>query len=254
MPRPLFLCALLVGLASFLSPVGILVRSARGQFGDPFVDPFPAAPLREPTRFDTLVNLITSTAAPDTWADVGGPGSIEPIDKWDVIVISQTPQVHEQIETVIRVIRQARREQEAGRDMTPPKERPEEKLPASLVFESKAEVEARKRIEAVLSEKTDLDFEETPLKDVVAALAKRHNLAIILDRPALDAVGIGDDAPITQHVQGISLRSALRIMLDDLDLAYWVRYETLQLTTTDRLQENLVTRVYKVRDLAIEPD
>lgn len=30
--------------------------------------------------FDTLINLITSTVAPDTWDDVGGPGAIESFD------------------------------------------------------------------------------------------------------------------------------------------------------------------------------
>ncbi|MEQ8785955.1 MAG: hypothetical protein RIC55_06635 [Pirellulaceae bacterium] len=225
---------------------GGLAGTARGQFGVGYAP----APLAEPSRFDTLMDLIRSTAAPDTWDEVGGPGSIQPVDEWGVIVVSQTPQVHEQIETLIRVFRKARREQEAGRDMTPPKERPEEKLPASLVVESEAEVEARRRIEAVLSEKTDLNFQETPINDVVAALADRHKIPIVLDRRAMDDVGIGVDEPITQHIEGVSLRSALRIMLREFDMGYWVRDETLQLTTTDVLDANLVTRVYKVRDLA----
>jgi hypothetical protein len=206
------------------------------------------------TRYDELVDLIVSTIETDTWEDVGGPGSIRAIDRWNVIVISQTPQVHEKIETLIRVIRRARREQEAGQDVTPPKERPEERRPASLVVESDAEAEARQRIEAALSEKTELDCDETPLREVVAALAKRHNLSIVMDRPALDAVGIQEDTPVTLHVKAVTLRSALRLMLEGLDLSYLVRYETLQFTTRDRVVENLVTRVYKVRDLAIETE
>jgi hypothetical protein len=235
-------CALLLGLA-------LLVAPAQAQFTT-----FPTPPVEmEVTRFDELVDLISSTIEPDTWEDVGGPGSIRPIDKWDVIVVSQTPPVHEQIETLIRVVRRARREQEAGEGMTPPKERPEEKLPASLVVESDAEVQARKRIEGVLSEKTDLDFQQTPLKEVAAALATKHNVSIVLDRLAMEEEGIVEDVPITQHVAAISLRSALRLLLHEYDMTYTIRNETLQLTTNLAAEEHLVTRVYKVRDLAIEP-
>ena len=37
----------------------------------------PAAGGASGADFDTLINLITSTVAPDTWDDVGGPGAIE---------------------------------------------------------------------------------------------------------------------------------------------------------------------------------
>lgn len=55
--------------------------------------------------FDTLINLITSTVAPDTWDDVGGPGAIESFDGNLSLVISNTQEVHEQVVDLLEQLR-----------------------------------------------------------------------------------------------------------------------------------------------------
>ncbi|MEQ8786790.1 MAG: hypothetical protein RIC55_10850 [Pirellulaceae bacterium] len=110
---------------------------------------------------------------------------------------------------------------------------------------------AEQRIFEELEKDTTLEYIETPLSDVIDYLEDLHNIQIELDTPALDAVGIGSDTPITRNLKGISLRSALRLMLSDLDLTYMVRDEVLQITTTDRAAENLITKVYPVGDLVL---
>jgi general secretion pathway protein D len=55
--------------------------------------------------FDSLINLITSTVAPTTWDDVGGPGSIAPFETNLSIVVSQTQAVHEQIVDLLEQLR-----------------------------------------------------------------------------------------------------------------------------------------------------
>lgn len=52
-----------------------------------------------------LVNLITKVVEPNTWEDVGGPGSICVFDQ--SLVIAQTWQVHRKIETLLADLRQA---------------------------------------------------------------------------------------------------------------------------------------------------
>ena len=51
------------------------------------------------------------------------------------------------------------------------------------------------------------------------------------------------------NLKDISLHSALWWMLDALDLEYVIRHEVLLITTQDRVDERLLTRVYKVADL-----
>ena len=58
---------------------------------------------------------------------------------------------------------------------------------------------------------------------------------------------------MTSRVQGISLRSALRLMLRRIDpeLTYSIQDEVLMITTKEAAAENLVTRVYPVADLVL---
>jgi general secretion pathway protein D len=55
--------------------------------------------------FDTLIELITQTIAPDTWADAGGAGAIEPFPTNLSLVISQTQDVHDQIADLLEQLR-----------------------------------------------------------------------------------------------------------------------------------------------------
>ncbi len=55
--------------------------------------------------FDTLIELITTTVAPETWEDVGGAGSIAPFPTNLSLVISQTQEVHDQIVDLLEQLR-----------------------------------------------------------------------------------------------------------------------------------------------------
>jgi type II secretory pathway component GspD/PulD (secretin) len=62
---------------------------------------------REPqkTREDDLIKLITSTIAPQSWVSNGGRGTIEYFPLESALVISQTPDIHEQIEEMLQSLR-----------------------------------------------------------------------------------------------------------------------------------------------------
>ncbi|MCU0978437.1 MAG: outer membrane protein assembly factor BamD [Pirellulaceae bacterium] len=57
--------------------------------------------------FDTLIDIITGTVAPQSWDTVGGPGSVEgtSVRNTDVIILSQTQEVHEQIAELLERLR-----------------------------------------------------------------------------------------------------------------------------------------------------
>lgn len=55
--------------------------------------------------FDSLIDLITNTIAVDSWDEVGGPGHIEPFRANLSLVISQTQEVHEQIQDLLDQLR-----------------------------------------------------------------------------------------------------------------------------------------------------
>ncbi|MDP7015807.1 MAG: general secretion pathway protein GspD [Pirellulaceae bacterium] len=55
--------------------------------------------------FDTLIELITSTIAPESWDEVGGAGAIESFPTNLSLVVSQTQDVHEQIADLLDQLR-----------------------------------------------------------------------------------------------------------------------------------------------------
>ncbi|MFW6168918.1 MAG: hypothetical protein ACODAD_00410 [Planctomycetota bacterium] len=55
--------------------------------------------------YDSLMELISSTIAPDTWDEVGGAGAMEPFPTNLSLVISQTQEVHEQVADLLDQLR-----------------------------------------------------------------------------------------------------------------------------------------------------
>lgn len=87
---------------------------------------------------------------------------------------------------------------------------------------------------AALDEKTDLDFSDQPLVDVVEYLKQRHGIEIQLDHKALTDAGVATDTPVTRNIKGITLRSALGLLLSELDLSHVVHNGALMITSTSK--------------------
>ncbi|NCA12380.1 hypothetical protein EBR56_11390, partial [bacterium] len=97
----------------------------------------------------------------------------------------------------------------------------------------------------------NIDFSETPLRDVIASIQDSQGIPVQIDTKAFEDAGLDLETPVTRSVSGISLRSALRLLLGDLDLTYLVKDEVLMITTKDKAAETLVVKVYPVADLVI---
>ena len=81
-----------------------------------------------------------------------------------------------------------------------------------------------------------------------------YGIPIKLDTTALEEIGINTDEPVTVNLHNISLRSALRLMLKDLQLTYIIQDEVLMITTPEEAEANLVVKVYPVADLVLPID
>jgi beta-lactamase regulating signal transducer with metallopeptidase domain len=113
---------------------------------------------------------------------------------------------------------------------------------------------AAAKIEKTLSSPTHLEFADTPLQDVVDYLKDFHNIEVQLDTKALNDVGVKSDTPITKSLKGVSLRSALRLLLRDHGLTYTIQDEVLLITTPEEAQNHLQTAIYPVGDLVVPPN
>lgn len=93
------------------------------------------------------------------------------------------------------------------------------------------------------------DFTDTPLEEVASQLSEDYNVPVHLDVPALDNAGLGPDERVNIKVRGVSLKSALRLMLKQLQMTYIIANETLILTTPEEAEADLQLCVYDVGDL-----
>jgi hypothetical protein len=121
----------------------------------------------------------------------------------------------------------------------------------SISTHTDREEEVQSRIELALQQPVTLEFVDTPLKDVMAYIAKESGVDVVLSRKIEDA-GVQPDQPVTRSCSNISLEAFLNRMLSDLNLTLMVRNESIYVTTVEDAQspENMYIRVYPVADLA----
>lgn len=112
-----------------------------------------------------------------------------------------------------------------------------------------ARLKSARQISAALEDEILLEFNETPLSEVVDYLKTARQIPIIIDDSALDDIGLAADVPINCSYSGISLRAALALMLEQLDLDYVIRNEVLMITSADAARMHLDPRFYKVDNL-----
>jgi hypothetical protein len=100
-----------------------------------------------------------------------------------------------------------------------------------------------------LSGPATLEFIETPLGDVVRYLKEVHQIPIEVDTHALDDAGITTEVPVTRYLKEVSLRTALRLVLRDLNLTYVIEDEVLTITSAEAAALRPATRAYSVASI-----
>ena len=61
------------------------------------------------SRDERLMDIITTAVVPESWSDIGGPGTIAEFD--GLIVIRHNPRIHRQVERVLEMLREASEQQ-----------------------------------------------------------------------------------------------------------------------------------------------
>ena len=81
-----------------------------------------------------------------------------------------------------------------------------------------------------LTDRTELEFKNQPLSDVLEYFAERHNISIILGRRNWPSPSAPNEPKISADEKGFVLADALKAILEPLDMVYTVRYEALLVT------------------------
>lgn len=104
-------------------------------------------------------------------------------------------------------------------------------------------------IRKALLTKTKVDATAVPLEEFLNKLAGEHGLPLLIDKGAFADEGVQLDHPVTLQLADVTLRSALALILDPLQLTWVIEDEVLKVTSAANAAERLETRVYDVRKL-----
>jgi type II secretory pathway component GspD/PulD (secretin) len=108
-----------------------------------------------------------------------------------------------------------------------------------------------RNIERKLTAPISLSCTNQPLREVIDYIRGDQGINIFIDEPALADKGIQLDAPVTIKLDNISLKSALKLLLNLAHLTYVVADDVLKITTEDQARGKLKQVVYPVADLVI---
>jgi hypothetical protein len=111
---------------------------------------------------------------------------------------------------------------------------------------------AEERVLEALAMPVDINFRELPLVDCLDFIKTYPNLPrfeLHLDGATLADEGVTIDAPMTLKLKGCRLESALKLLLDPLQLTCVFENDVLLVTSSAKAGEKLITRTYPIRDL-----
>jgi hypothetical protein len=141
---------------------------------------------------------------------------------------------------------------------------------AARIRQQKAQAPSREVAAATTQKSTVLDprvalsrrvarisYDNVALSDVIDAFRDMAGANIHVNWKALETIGVDKNAPVTIHLNNVSLRKVLQTVLKDLGgtenlVTYFVDDGVIEVTTREISDRQLITRVYPVGDLLME--
>lgn len=103
-----------------------------------------------------------------------------------------------------------------------------------------------------LNTQVTVQFTNKPLAEAMELLGQMVGIPIHIDPLGLSAEALPSDQTVTLNLNSpISLKSALTLLLEPLNLGHTVRNDVLLITSRDRIRRNVANKTYNVKDLVV---
>ena len=111
--------------------------------------------------------------------------------------------------------------------------------------------EKERALLTALNEPVKADWKNTKFSDVIDILSTVSKQTIVIDKKALEDQNVNYEDSVVNFVapKTISMRSALRKVLQDFGLTFVIKDELIYVTTPQKAREMMVTRTYYIGDL-----
>ncbi len=111
---------------------------------------------------------------------------------------------------------------------------------------TKKERELLKALDTPIS----LGYKEAPFDEVLKFISTNMGQNILVDKLALMQAMLESSTPVSVTLRDVATRTALRKVLQDQQLTYIIKDETIQVVSIEQARTMMVTRVYYLGDLA----
>ncbi|PQO45003.1 nucleoporin [Blastopirellula marina] len=183
--------------------------------------------------YDSLIQGITTCVEPEYWEELGGPGSVQPLNGG--LVISQVDTIHWKIERLMAALRRAKGLPSENYDPT--------------TIELGSQRFERERIDRALSVVLpELSLKRTPLEELVQSISQRTGVRFWIDRRAMEDVGLSPDVELTNNWRNVTAAVVLHDVFSQLELTGQYRDDIYVITTPEEAESELKLKLYPVRD------
>ena len=126
---------------------------------------------------------------------------------------------------------------------------------ASLSTPYRLTLDQEQRVLHSLSQRIKVEANDAPLSEVIHFISQSIDREILIDVPGLADAGISTDQNTTFHLGEMTVWQTFHFLLKPFQLAWTAHDGILEITTKEKADEQMITRVYDVRKLCelLEP-
>lgn len=223
-------------LAFLAEEDGLLVTTQK-QFEERLSYHFYAVPelIGNPADHDSLIETVTAVVEPDSWEELGGPGTIAPFNNGEMVGQTQPQQVR-----IARLFEHLEALQKTPNDPYPTASRLVSLFPDQTIAID----------QALHTKPMTIELDQVPLTDVIATLNQQGSITFYLDHQGVEDWGLAPKMPVTLEKGTYTQKRLLDLIARQTELAWYIAGDMVVITTEDVVESDLEIRVYPVRDLA----
>ena len=189
---------------------------------------------------ESLVFLIQETIDVHSWDELGGPGSIVPMN--GLLAISASDCTHQKVDQLLHALARAKQVHATPKAMR--------------VSLASIDFDTHQRILNTLQQPRQLkvsDPTKLTIDRLADAIQSEVEMTVWIDHRALEMEGLTADEPIEYLPAALTLDQQLTQSLAPLGLEYWVANNVMVISSYDGADRRLNCSVYPVSDLVMSP-
>jgi serpin B len=191
--------------------------------------------------YASLMDFIQLGTRYENWESLSGPGSMVELTLGSkrVLTIRQTSAVHSKISRILADVRLARELRTAGKPS-----------PIHVNSDRSSAVLREVAIRQALERPVGIEVRDRPLEELLAMIAREAKIPLVIETVKLTDEGVDPRKSVTLHYPQISIRAALKLLLEPVQLTWLIQNEVLFITTTGHAGDLIENRVYDVSEIA----